>query len=57
MAKVKEVIGGYKVPGGKGGAAVARACQLIIQNPGIKQGDVLDTVAYWAKLNLSLIHI
>jgi hypothetical protein len=53
MAKVKEVIGGYKVPGGKGGAAVARACQLIIQNPGIKQGDIHEQAAHWAGLNHS----
>ena len=53
MAKVKEVIGGYKVPGGKGGAAVARACQLILQNPGIKQGDIHEQAASWAGLNHS----
>ena len=53
MAKVKEVIGGYKVPGGKGGAAVARACQLILQNPGIKQGDIHEQAAHWAGLNHS----
>ena len=53
MAKVKEVIGGYKVPGGKGGAAVARACQLILQNPGIKQGDVHTETSKWAGLNHS----
>ncbi len=51
--KPAEIVNGYKVPGGRGGAAVAKACQLIIQNPGIKQGDVLDTVAYWSKLNHS----
>ena len=53
MAKVKEVIGGYKVPGGKGGAAVARACQLILQNPGIKQVDIHEQSAHWAGLNHS----
>ena len=53
MAKVKEVIGGYTVPGGKGGAAVARACQLILQNPGIKQGDIHEQAARWAGLNHS----
>jgi hypothetical protein len=36
--KPAEIVNGYKVPGGRGGAAVAKACQLIIQNPGIKQG-------------------
>ena len=53
MATVKEVIGGYKIPGGKGGAAVARACQLILQNPGIKQGDIHEQAAHWAGLNHS----
>ena len=53
MAKVKEVIGGYNVPGGKGGAAVARACQLILQNPGIKQGDIHEQAAHWSGLNHS----
>ena len=53
MAKVKEVIGGYTVPGGKGGAAVAQACQLILQNPGIKQGDIHEQAAHWAGLNHS----
>ena len=53
MAKVKEVIGGYTVPGGKGGAAVAKACQLILQNPGIKQGDIHEQAAHWAGLNHS----
>ena len=51
--KAAEIINGYKVPGARGGAAVARACQLIIQNPGIKQGDLLDQVTNWAKLNNS----
>jgi hypothetical protein len=51
--KPAEIVNGYKVPGGRGGAAVAKACQLIIQNPGIKQGDVLDQVTNWAKLNHS----
>lgn len=53
MTKVKEVIGGYVVPGGRGGAAVARACQLILQNPGIKQGDIHEQAAEWAGLNHS----
>jgi hypothetical protein len=53
MAKVKEIIGEYAVPGGKGGAAVAKACQLVLQNPGIKQGDVHEQAAHWAGLNHS----
>ena len=53
MAKVKEVVGGYVVPGGRGGAAVAYACQLVLQNPGIKQGDIHEWAASWAGLNHS----
>lgn len=53
MAKEKEIVGGYKVPAGRGGAAVAKACQLILQNPGIKQGDVHEQAARWAGLNFS----
>lgn len=53
MAKVKEVIGGYTVPGGRGGAAVAYACQLVLQNPGIKQGDIHEWAASWSGLNFS----
>jgi len=51
--KPAEIVNGYKMPGGRSGAAVAKACELIIQNPGIKQGDVLDHAAHWAKLNYS----
>jgi len=53
MAKVKEVVGGYVVPGGRGGAAVAYACQLVLQNPGIKQGDIHELAASWSGLNHS----
>lgn len=53
MAKAKEVVGSYKVPGGRGGVAVAKACQLIRQNPGIKQWEVHEQSAYWAGLNHS----
>ena len=53
MAKVKEIIGGYTVPGGRGGAAVAYACQLVLQRPGIKQGDIHAEASYWSGLNHS----
>lgn len=47
------IIGGYKVPGGHGGAAVLKACELVRSQPGIKQGELLETVTRWAGLNLS----
>lgn len=53
MAKKGLMIGGYAVPGGRSGVAVAYACQLISQNPGIKQGDVHEQSARWAGLNFS----
>ena len=42
MSKEQLVVNGYKVPGGYSGAAVRRACELIIENPGITQKEVLD---------------
>lgn len=53
MAKKGPIINGFTVPGGRGGAAVAKACQLIIDNPGIKQGDLHSQAAHWAGLNWS----
>ena len=54
MAKKESLVfNGYRIPGGKGGAAVLRACQLIRQQPGIKQTDLINHVTQWAGLNLS----
>ena len=54
MAKKEAlIIGGYKVPGARGGVAVLKACQLVRDNPGIKQGDLVDEATRWANLNLS----
>ena len=47
------IIGGYKIPGGYGGAAVLKACEIIRNEPGIKQGDLLERVTRWAGLNYS----
>ena len=47
------VINGYKIPGGKGGLAVRYAANLIMNNPGVKQGDLLQTVCNLSELNLS----
>ena len=51
--KAAEIINGFKIPGGRGGAAVLRACQMVRQNPGIKQADLINHVTSWANLNLS----
>lgn len=54
MAKKESLVfNGYRIPGGRGGAAVIRACQLIRQQPGIKQTDLINHVTQWAGLNLS----
>lgn len=47
------MINDYKIPGGKGGLAVRIACDLIVKNPGIKQGDLLQKAASIADLNTS----
>lgn len=54
MAKKESLVfNGYRIPGGKGGAAVIRACQMIRAQPGIKQTDLINHVTQWAGLNLS----
>jgi len=54
MAKKESLVfNGYRIPGGKGGAAVIRACQLIRAEPGIKQADLIYSVTQWAGLNRS----
>ncbi len=54
MAKKESLVfNGYRIPGGKGGAAVLFACKLIRQNPGIKQAQLINMVTQWAGLNLS----
>ena len=47
------IINGYKIPGGKGGLAVRIAAELIIKNPGIKQGELLERACLLSELNLS----
>ena len=53
MSKEQLVVNGYKVPGGYSGAAVRRACELIIENPGITQKEVLDAAVGFSGLNYS----
>lgn len=54
MAKNQHVvINGYRIPGGRGGVAVLKACQMVRQNPGIKQTELIGHVTSWANLNLS----
>jgi hypothetical protein len=53
MAKERLIVNGYIVPGGYGGVAVRRACELIIANPGIPQTEVLKLSVFYSGLNLS----
>lgn len=53
-AKAKwDVIGGYRVPGGSSGAAVRKACEIVLAQPGIRQAKLLDDVVKFSRLNLS----
>ena len=47
------IINGYKIPAGKGGLAIRIAAQMIMKNPGIKQGDLLNEACAAAELNVS----
>jgi len=42
MAKEKTNVNGYTVPGGYSGVAVRRACEVILNHPGISQKDLLE---------------
>lgn len=51
MAKERPVVNGYVVPGGYGGVAVRRACELVIAEPGIKQKDLLERSVQYSGIN------
>lgn len=53
MAKDKFIVNGYKVPGGFSGVAVRRACELILERPGIAQKHVLEEAVRFSGLNFS----
>jgi len=53
MAQNRLVINGYPVPSGYGGVAVRRACEIILQNPGFRQSDVLRLALGTSGLNPS----
>lgn len=53
MPKEKLIVNNYKVPGGWGGLAVRRACEIILERPGIKQVDLFDEVMKYTSLNPS----
>lgn len=42
MAKEKTIVNGYTVPGGYSGVAVRRACEVILNHPGISQKELLE---------------
>ncbi len=47
------IVNGYKVPNGFGGVAVRKACEVIMQTPGIPQTIVLDAAIRASGLNAS----
>ena len=51
MAKERPVVNGYVVPGGFGGVAVRRACELVVAWPGIKQVDLLQHSVSFSGIN------
>jgi hypothetical protein len=51
MAKEHLIVNGFRVPGGYGGVAVRRACELIIANPGISQVEVLKLSVFYSGIN------
>lgn len=53
MAKAKLIVNGYKVPDGLSGVAVRRACELIIERPGVTQKEVLEAAVKASSLNFS----
>jgi hypothetical protein len=53
MAKERLVVNGYIVPGGYGGVAVRRACETILENPGITQKDLLQEAVRFSGINFS----
>ena len=53
MAKVKTIVNGYTIPGGFGGVAVRRACEFILERPGIAQKHVLEEAVHYSGINFS----
>lgn len=53
MAKQHLVVNGYKVPGGFSGAAVRRACEFVVANPGVSQVDLLREAVRFSGINMS----
>lgn len=53
MAKNKLVVNGYSVPSGFSGVAVRRACELVLEHPGITQVKLLEEAVHTSGLNFS----
>lgn len=53
MAKDKFIVNGYSVPTGYSGVAVRRACELVVERPGITQKELLDEAVRFSGLNFS----
>lgn len=53
MARERIVINGYAVPWGKSGIAVRKACEIVLEEPGIPQGDLMERCAKFSGLSVS----
>ena len=53
MAKERLVVNEFIVPGGLGGVAVRRACELVLERPGLSQKELLMLVVEYSGLNFS----
>lgn len=53
MAKERLVVNEFVVPGGLGGVAVRRACELVLERPGISQKELLMLAVEYSGLNFS----
>ena len=53
MAKEQLVVNGYRVPGGHGGVAVRRACEMVAALPGITQKELLAEAIRYSGLSAS----
>lgn len=48
-----DFIAGFRVPGGSSGAAVRKACEIVLAQPGIRQTKLLEDAVKFSRLNFS----
>ena len=50
MSKARKTINGYRLPSARLCVAVAKACQIITERPGIPQRELLEQTSRWLKM-------